>query len=313
MTQSGKLASAAFLAALVATGSLAAEPPRQAAPQNRGHAFAAADYTQGKVLVVSAEGRVEWEHEAPNSNDLWALPSGNLLFTTGHGVLEVTRSQQVVFKYESQSEIYACQRLPNGNTFVGECTAGRLIEVAPDGKIVSALRLLPPGQDGGHTYMRNARHLSNGHFLVAHYGLDVVREYDATGRVVFQVPAPGGPHSVVRLPHSHTLIACGDQRGEQARVFEVDRKGRTVWEIKGDDLPGASLKFMGGLQRLPNGNTVITNWLGHGHFGEAPLIIEVTPDKRVVWTYADHQAMKTASSVQLLDVPGNAVKGEILH
>jgi hypothetical protein len=313
MTQFGKLAWAALLATLVTSRGLAAEPAPRPAPQAKGHAFFAADYTQGKVFIVSAEGRVEWEYEAPNSNDLWVLPNGNLLFTTGHGVIEVTRAKQVVFKYESQSEIYACQRLPSGNTFVGECSAGRLLEIAPDGKIASELRLLPAGQEGGHTYMRNARRLPNGHFLVAHYGLDVVREYDPKGRVVFEVAALGGPHSVVRLPNGNTLIACGDQRDEQARVFEVDRKGRTVWEVKGDDLPGASLKFMGGLQRLPSGNTVMTNWLGHGHFGEAPLIIEVTPDKRVVWTYADHQAMKTASSVQLLDVLGDAVKGEILH
>ncbi len=34
---------------------------------------------------------------------------------------------------------------------------------------------------------------------------------------------------------------------------------------------------MAGLQRLPNGNTVMSNWLGHGQFGKAPHLIEVTP------------------------------------
>jgi hypothetical protein len=70
---------------------------------------------------------------------------------------------------------------------------------------------------------------------------------------------------------------------------------------------------MAGLQRLPNGNTVMANWLGHNQFGKAPHLIEVTPDKRVVWTFADHEAMKTVSSVQVLDAPGEAVRGEILH
>ena len=49
------------------------------------------------------------------------------------------------------------------------------------------------------------------------------------------------------------------------------------------------------VQRLPNGNTVMSNWLGHGQFGKAPHLIEVTRDKRVVWTFADHAAMKTIS------------------
>ena len=86
--------------------------------------------------------------------------------------------KEVVFEYQSASEIYACQRLPNGNTFIGECNAGRLLEVEPSGKVVKEIRLLPEGKDGGHLYMRNARRLANGHYLVAHYGDDVVREYD---------------------------------------------------------------------------------------------------------------------------------------
>ena len=38
------------------------------------HRFAAADYVQGKVFIVAADGKVEWEHPAPSCNDLWALP-----------------------------------------------------------------------------------------------------------------------------------------------------------------------------------------------------------------------------------------------
>jgi hypothetical protein len=39
----------------------------------------------------------------------------------------------------------------------------------------------------------------------------------------------------------------------------------------------------------------------------------VTRDKRVLWTFADHKTMKTISSLQLLDVPGDATRGAILH
>jgi len=275
-----------------------------------GHRFACADYTQGKVFVVDSAGRVEWSYDAPNANDIWALPNGDLLFNTGHGVKEVTRDRRVVFSYESASEVYACQRLPNGNTFIGESNAGRLLEVDPGGRIV---RLLPEGKDGGSAYMRNARRLANGNYLVAHYGDQVVREYDPGGRVVWQVAAPGGPHSAVRLPDGNTLISSADRAGAPARVFEVTPDGRTVWEIRGEELPGVSMKFMAGLHRLPNGNTVMSNWLGHGQFGKAPHLIEVTRDKRVVWSFADHETMKTISSVQILDVAGDAIAGTILH
>ena len=174
--------------------------PARSAP-GPGHAFVCTDYTQGKVFIVSPDGKIEWEYDgATNANDIWALPGGNLLFNTGHGVQEVTREKKVVFRYDSASEIYACQRLANGNTFIGECSAGRLLEVAPDGKIVKELRLLPEGKDGGHAYMRNARRLDNGNYLVAHYGGQVVREYDPQGKVVREIPAAGGPTASCACP-----------------------------------------------------------------------------------------------------------------
>lgn len=290
------------------TAAAAVEPT-----STRGHPFVCTDYTRGRVCIVSAEGKIEWDYPAPSCNDVWILPNGNLLFNTGHGVREVTRGKAVVIDYESTSSIYACQRLANGNTFIGECNSGRLLDVGPDGRIVKEVRLLPPGTDGGGAYMRNARRLANGNTLVAHYGLDVVREYDASGTLVRSIPAPGGPHTAIRLPNGNTLVACADHPNGTPRVFEVDPDGRTVWSVSGGDLPGISLKFMTGLQRLPNGDTVMTNWLGHGHFGEAPHIIEVTPDKRVVWTYSNHADFRTVSSIQLLDVPGDVTRGEILH
>ena len=157
-----------WCALLVLGGAVAAPGPR----------FACTDYTQGKVFLVDDRGKVEWSYDAANANDIWVLPNDNLLFNTGHGAKEVTRDKKVVFSYESTSEIYACQRLANGNTFIGECNAGRLLEVNPAGQIVHQVRLLPEGKDGGSAYMRNARKLANGNYIVAHYGDQVVREYD---------------------------------------------------------------------------------------------------------------------------------------
>lgn len=289
------------------------------------HPFVCADYTGGKILAVSAAGKIEWEHPAPNCNDLWILPNGNLLFTTGTGVKEIARAanaakpgetDRVVFSYDSpgKAEIFACQRLANGDTFVGECTTGRLLEIAPDGRITHSVQLPPPpGKTAhGHGFMRNARRLPDGGYLVAHYGLDVVREYARDGKLRREIPAPGGPHSVIRLPDGNTLIACADRKGGP-QVFEITPDERIVWQVKEGDLPGVSLKFLTGLQRLPNGNTVLTNWLGHNQLGKAPVVIEITRGKKIVWTYENHAVQKTASSIQLLDIPGDATRGEIWH
>ncbi|MGZ4962510.1 MAG: YncE family protein [Limisphaerales bacterium] len=303
-----------LLLCVIATNRVIADGAQSAPIQTgHGHLFACTDYTAGNVFIVSAEGKVQWEYKTGgHCNELWVLPNGNLLFNTGHAIKEITPAKEVVFDYESKSEIYAAQRLANGNTFIGECNAGRLIEVTPALKIVKEIRLLPEGKDGGHPYMRNARKLADGHYLVCLYADQIVKELDADGKLVHDIPANGSPHSAIRLPNGNTLIATGDYHGTP-KVFEVDKNDKVVWSVKDGDLPGIKFYFMAGLQRLPNGNTVFTDWLGHGHFGAAPHLIEVTPDKKVVWTFADHKTMRTISSVQLLDVPGDAIKGEVLH
>lgn len=274
--------------------------------------FACTDYSQGKVFLVGPDGAVRWQTASPSCNDLWVLGNGNLLFNTGHGVREVTRAGATVFEYTSPSEIYACQRLADGHTFVGECSSGRLLEVAADGSVAKEVRLLPQGQDAGHVFMRNARRLADGHFLVAHYGAEVVREYDADGKQVWEAKAPGGAHSVVRLPNGNTVMATGDLR-QDPRLIEVDAAGTVVWEVSNRDLPGAPLRFLSGFHRLPNGNTLISNWLGHGNRGKAPHLLEVAPQKAVVWTYENHTDFHTISSVLVLDENGNAPAEAALH
>jgi hypothetical protein len=276
------------------------------------HSFACTDYTRGMVCIISDEGKLLWQYPAENCNDLWVLPNGNLLFNTGKGVKEVTRDKKVVFEYESKSEIYACQRLDNGNTFVGECNSGQLLEITPTGQVVKRIKLLPDSVDGGHGFMRNARKLDNGNYLVAHYGLDKVCEYDSEGQLVREIPVTGGPHSVIRLPNGNTLIACSDHNGEP-RIVEMDKSGTVVWQITKNELPGIELKFMTGMEILPNGNLVFTNWLGHNQFGKAPHAFEITRDKQVVWVYNDHTLLKTMSNIQILDVKGNPINGTVLH
>ena len=204
------------------------------------HTILCADYTQGIVCIISDEGKLLWKYPAERCNDVWALSNGNILFNTGNGVKEVMRDKKVVFSYESKNEIYACQRLSNGNTFIGECNSGRLLEVNPDGKIIKEIKLLPDSMNGGHTFMRNARKLANGNYLVAHYGLDKVCEYDTLGKLVLEIPITGGPHSVIRLANSNTLIACSDHNGDP-RVVEVDKSGKIVWQLSKNDLPGIEL------------------------------------------------------------------------
>jgi hypothetical protein len=300
-----------FVAALtLAAFAFAADQPIQI---GKGHLFACGDYSGNKVCIIDADGKVLWQHKAPHCNEVWVLANGNILFTTGKGVKEVTRDNKVVFDFQPKSEIYACQRLADGNTFVGDCGRGKLLEVDPKGKVVKELNILPKGRKkGGHGFMRNARKLANGNYLCALYSDQVVREYDSEGKMVREIKAPGGAHSCVRLKNGNTMIACGDRK-KKAMIIEVDKDDKIVWQISNDDLEGNPLKFMTGFHVLPNNNVVMTNWIGHGHIGKAPQILEVTRDKKILWQYQDHKTLRTAASIQVLDVKGDPVKGEVQH
>ncbi|MFR8355681.1 MAG: aryl-sulfate sulfotransferase [Parabacteroides sp.] len=250
--------------------------------------------------------RIVWQHKAPESNDIWVLPNGNLLFSTGKGVLEVTRQNDTVFHYASESPIFACQRLKNGNTFIGECNAGRLLEVSPEGNIVSDICILPEGiSDGTFAFMRNARKLDNGHYLVAHYGDECVKEYDQAGKVVWQVKIPGGPHSVIRLRDGHTLVAVADKT-QNPRIVELDKQGKTVWEISNKDIPGKPLKFLGGMQYFPDGRLLFTNWVGHVNPEQRNHLFLVDREKNILCTVENREGIQTMSSVFSLDENGKS-------
>jgi hypothetical protein len=76
-----------------------------------------------------------------------------------------------------------------------------------------------------------------------------------------------------------------------------------VWEIKNSELPEA-YRLASAAQtatRLANGNTILTS---RGDNGKGPQLVEVTPDKKVVWVLQDWKTLCGATAVQILDDPG---------
>src|SRR5882724_1499120 len=148
-----------------------------------------------------------------------------------------------------------------------------------------------------------------GTFLVAHLDLGKVVEYDKNGKEIWSVPAPSA-WAAVRLKNGNTFIS-GNQHGY---VREVNKNGETVWEINKNDLPGITLLTVQEVSRLANGNTLINNWAGSLPLAEWPKVvqlIEVTPDKKVVWALQDLSTLGPATSTQLLDEPGVPEEGDL--
>jgi hypothetical protein len=276
------------------------------------HPFLCTDSVGGKVAVVSADGKVEWEYACTHPQDCWALPNGNFLFCHVHGAIEMSRDKKIVWEYKSgpSTEVHACQPLPDGRVLVVENGPCRIIEVDRAGQIAKEIKLQPPPSNIRiHDQFRGTRKTKDGHYLLSRKGEHVIAELDGEGKLLREIPVPGDVHEVLLLPDGHLLIACG----EGHKVQELDEKLMVVWELNEHDLPGNPLRLMTGFQRLPNGNTVLCNYLGHGHLGEQPHLFEITRDKKIVWQFADHANFKTINQIQLLDVPGDVTKGEILR
>jgi hypothetical protein len=287
------------------------------------HRVLAADRSTGKVAIVGPDGKVEWEFANKHDvHDLHMLPNGNVLTHTSHTtVVEISPKKEVVWKYESRPkagytgrvEVHAFQRLADGTTMIAESGNSRIIEVDPDGKIVKEVPLTVPKPEP-HRDTRMVRKLDTGNYLVCHEGLGLVREYDPAGKTVWEYKldlggrkrSPGhGPeghgvevYGAVRLTNGNTLIAGGNNN----RVLEVDKAGKVVWSIDQKEVPGVTLAWVTTLQVLPNGNVVI----GNCHAGpDNPQLIEVTRDKKVVWTFKHHKTFgDNLASAQILGVEG---------
>lgn len=276
------------------------------------HPFFCTDSAGNKVAVVSADGKIEWEFACQHPQDCWVLPNGNFLFCHARGALEMTRDHKTVWEYKAgpNTEVHACQPLSDGRVLVVENGPCRIIEVDRAGKIAKEIKLrTPPANIKIHDQFRGTRKTKDGHYFLCRKGEHVVEELDGDGKSLREIPIPGDVHECLLLPDGHLLIACG----EGHKVQELDAKLMVVWELNENDLPGNPLRLMTGFQRLPNGNTIFCNYLGHGHLGEQPHFFEITRDKKIVWQFADHAHFKTVNQLQLLDVPGDVTKGEILR
>lgn len=264
-----------------------------------------------KTAIIEEDGSTGWEY-APGSRDGFGLPSGNILLAYSDRVEEVTRDKRVVFSYsrsKENREIGTTQRLYNGNTLITELgTRPRLLEVNGMGVVVMDVPLQPE-TDNAHMQTRMARQLRNGNYLVPHLLAFAIKEYSPDGKVVHVIKTDleevGGragenwPFTAIRLDNGNTVASLTHGN----KVVEFDPRGAIVWKITNDDVNGL-FKDPCGSQRLANGNTVIGS---HGA-NKGISMVEVTPDKKIVWS-SDHPLAASVHHFQILSTNGKAEPG----
>lgn len=273
-----------------------------------------------KAVIVGEDGSVEWKMDLPAS-DGWVLPNGNVLlalykcegFPNG-GAVEVERaSKKIVFRYKgSQKETSAVQKLASGNYLVTELgPTPQVVEVKADGEVVKTTPLACQ-KENAHMQTRMARQLPNGNLIAPHLLDFAVKEYEpVTGKVLKTFPTDDRgrekrdwPFTAIRLTNGNTVIGCTNGN----RVIEIDGDGKIVWSVTNEDLGEELLRDACGVQRLANGNTVITSYYAKG---EQVKLTEVTRDKKVVWRYAGMPA--GFHHFQILTTNGKPIVGPAMR
>lgn len=264
-----------LLAGLTLLSTFAVSRPVQAEEPQR--TFYGADSSKG-ILARVENGKIVWRTKIGPLHDLHVLENGNLLFQTDwqHVVEMEPETQKIVWTYDATKHA--------------------------DGKPVEV-----------HAFQRRA----DGSTMVAESGTTRIVEVAKDGSILKQIPLQvrqTNAHSdtrLVRALENGNYLVCHEKDG---LVREYSPEGKTVWEYEvplfdrqpaGGHGPEAFGNQAFSAIRLPNGNTLIGTGNGHG-------IIEVTPEKEIVWQVAqdDIPGVRLAWVTTLQVLPsGNIVVG----
>ncbi len=183
--------------------------------------------------------------------------------------------------------------LDNGHILVQQ-GAAKVAEIDPETKSVvwSYDSATANGNAGKKVEVHAFQPLADGRLMIAESGAGRLIEIDRDGHLLGQVPLKlNHPH-----PHTDTRLARRLKNGNHLVCHEGDgtvreysaADGAVVWEYEvplfgQEPKPGHGPEAYGNkcfaAVRLPTGNTLISTGNGHG-------VIEVTPNKEVVWRIA---------------------------
>lgn len=272
------------------------------------HDFLYAGESKDRKIFIVRDGKIVWSYEDPTGkgeiSDAVLLSNGNVLFTHQFGVTEITHEKKIVWNYDAPvgHEIHTAIPIGNDRVLLIQNGSPALLRVMNirTGAVEKELVLKTKMPSSTHGQFRHARLTPAGTLLVAHMDLNKVVEYDSSGNELWSFPADG-PWGVAPLENGNVLIT------DKVGVREVTRRGDTVWSFSPKDIPDYRFDSLQLAWRLPNGNTVVNNWVNV--WNAAPnaktiQAVELTPDKKVVWvlrSWTPPADLGPATTFQFLD------------
>ena len=289
--------------------------------------FYAGEQPDRKMYMVKG-GKVVWDFDDPKASgeisDAVLMSDGHILIAHQHGIKEIDKNKRVIWSMDAPRgyEIHSIQPIGRNKVLYVQC-GDPLEAVVMEIPSKKELRRIPlPYNNGGsHGQMRNMRLTRRGTMLLASFQYGGVIEYDAHGKELQRWDCPGC-WGVEELKNGNILVATN-----RNYVREFNRKGEVVWEWNWKERGPLSLVNIDGqlreiisgqkAHRLPNGNTMITNWqnpwsreLSDPAY-PAIQAIEVTPQGDVVWQLRSWQEpanLGPSTTIQLLSEPVDRTK-----
>jgi hypothetical protein len=238
------------------------------------------------LVKLDARSRVLWAYRGGIHHDLEVTADGTIWVLDREG--REGRLEDFVTAFDSSGRLR--RRISILECFERSAYASLLRGMAHTGDLfhTNTLEVLDGRFAGRNPAFRK------GNLLVSVLKLDAIAVLDPDRRTVVWARTGGW-----RRQHQPTFLDNGDlllfdnlgAGPGRSRILEIDPEtGRTVWQF------GAGLfsKTLGSCQRLPNGNTLITE-------SENGRALEVTRDGRIVWEFHNpHRAGERDELVAVL-------------
>jgi outer membrane protein assembly factor BamB len=242
-------------------------------------------YRGGVVLEADPKGNIVWEFQRPDHH---------------HDASRLRNGGAIVLGLEALEPAFARQLLGGrpGSEHRGTTYQDVIYEVNQSGEITWTWRahehlnpesaVIHAQESREHWPMANSvNELSDGNILVSFRNVSKVAIIErGSGKILWSLdhPVVAQQHYPHELPNGNLLIFDNgsyksDRSFPHSRVIEVERKTKNiVWQYLDDPPQNFFSPYMSSGQRLPNGNTLITE----ASFGR---IFEVTAEGQVVWEY----------------------------
>ncbi|MBW8749386.1 MAG: hypothetical protein JF584_17875 [Acidobacteria bacterium] len=278
------------------------------------HDFLYAGESHDRKVFLVRHGKIDWSYDDPQGkgeiSDAVLLSNGNLLIAHQYGVKLISPEKKILWSYDPPAGHEVHTAVPIGTSHVlyienGDPSALLRVVNIVTGAIEKELTLAVKHPVRVHTQFRHARLTPEGTLLVAHMDLNKVVEYDVDGNELWSFPATS-PWGVSPLENGNVLIT------DRVGVREVTRRGDTVWSFTPAEVPEYHFTSLQQAWRLPNGNTVINNWVNEwskNYAANGPhsiQAIEITPEKKVVWALREWDpptSLGPSTTIQFLDQP----------